>query len=221
MNPANLVSSGKIRDCAGHADHTMKAASRKPHGRCRISEQLATWLVRGCYALEQFTVGFGVRSDAGAIVPIRLPLSRSGNSAGHFCAALGGRRQSEIGGGDALDIDMEVDAIEKRPGDPRLIIGGALRGTAAGKRRIAEMPASAWVHRCHELNACGKCHMRIGSGDADIARLERLSERIEYGALKFRKLVKEEDPQVGQADFARAHAEASADQRRHGSAVMR
>ena len=48
--------------------------------------------------------------------------------------------------------------------------------------------------------------MRIGAGHADAAGFERLTQRIEHGALEFRKLVEEQDAEVGEADLARPHA---------------
>ena len=89
---------------------------------------------------------------------------------------------------------MQVDAVEQRPRDLGLIVGGAARRPRAGQRRIAEMPAPARVHRGDELDPRREGHMRIGAGNADHPRLERLAQRIEHGALEFGKLVENSTP---------------------------
>ena len=82
------------------------------------------------------------------------------------------------------------------------------------------MAAPAGIHRRNELHPRREGHVSIGSCNADIAGLEGLPKRIQNTALKFRQLVKEQNAEVGKADFPRTHAQSTADQRRHGGSVM-
>src|SRR4051794_9659091 len=97
---------------------------------------------------------------------------------------------------------MKADAANHRPGDPRLKATGAARRAAAGERRIAEMAATARVHRRDELHPRGEGYVRVGARDADVAGLQRLAQRIKHGALKFRQLVEEQHAQMREADLA-------------------
>ena len=65
------------------------------------------------------------QSDRG--VARGLPLAGERDALGNFAAAFGRRRQDEIGGGHRRHFDMQVDAVDQRAGNPRLIVGGAAR----------------------------------------------------------------------------------------------
>src|SRR3546814_16869542 len=71
-------------------------------------------------------------------------------------AALGRRREDEVGGAHRLHLDMEVDAVEQRPRQLRLIIGGAARRTAASERGVAELAPAA---RSEERRVGDECVM--------------------------------------------------------------
>lgn len=80
---------------------------------------------------------------------------------------------------------MQVDTIEQRSGYLGLIVCRTPRGAGARQRWIAEMPASAGVHRGNQLDARWKGHVRVGPGDADHPCLKRLTQRIENRTLEF------------------------------------
>lgn len=88
-------------------------------------------------------------------------------------------------------------------------------------RRIAEMAAAAEVHRRDQLHPRRKGYVGVGSCDPDVAGLQRLPERIQHLALELRQFVEKQDAEMGEADFDRPNAEASAHERRHRGAVMR
>ena len=79
-------------------------------------------------------------------------------------------------------------------------------GTGSSPRRAGRAPGS---------------HVRVGTGDADVAGFQRLAQRIEHRTLEFRQFVEEQHAKMRQADLARPHLEPAADQRRHRCAVMR
>ncbi len=56
---------------------------------------------------------------------------------------FGRRRQRQVGGGDRRHVDMQVDAVEQRPGNLRLVLDGAFGRPAAGLGRVVEIAATA------------------------------------------------------------------------------
>ena len=83
------------------------------------------------------------------------------------------------------------------------------------------MAAAARIHRRDQLDPRREGDVGVGAGDADLAGLERLAQRIEHRALEFGQLVEEQHAEMGEADLARPHPQPAADQRRHRGAVVR
>ena len=115
---------------------------------------------------------------------------------------------------------MQIDSVEQGAGDARLIVSGASRRPAAGQRGIAEVTASAGVHRGDQLDPCWKCDVRVRPGDADVSGFERLPQRIEHRPLELGQLVEEQHAEVGEANLARTDAQAAADESGHRRAVV-
>ena len=111
-----------------------------------------------------------------------LPLAGERDALGDFAAAFGGRRQDQIGGGHRRHFDMQVDAVDERARNARLVIGGAARigSAAAGETGFVRPAAAAGIHRRdqHEARRIGDAV--IGAGDRDLAAFERLAQRIEH-----------------------------------------
>ncbi len=61
----------------------------------------------------------------------------------------------------------------------------------------------------------------IGPRNRNLAGLERLAQRVEHLRLEFRQLVEKQHAVMGERDFARPHAQAAADQRRHAGGMVR
>ncbi len=70
----------------------------------------------------------------------RLHVARPRDARGDFAAAFRGRRQDQIGSGDGRHLDVQIDAVDQRAGQPRLIVGGAahVRAALAGEARLAD-----------------------------------------------------------------------------------
>ena len=62
VDSADLLSAGEVGDGAGDAEHAVEAACRKPHRRGSVGEQLAPRIIRRRHLVEQFAIGFGIRS---------------------------------------------------------------------------------------------------------------------------------------------------------------
>ena len=63
--------------------------------------------------------------------------------------------------------------------------------------------------------------MRMGAGDDGLAGFQGLTETVQHLTRKLRQLVEKEDAPVGERNLAGLHAEAAADQGRHGGRMMR
>ena len=156
-----------------------------------------------------------------ARVALRLERPRRGDTRGDRGTRLGGGRQDQVGRRDRRHLDPDVDAVEERPREPRLIVGDAARTAPADMARLAGHAAAAGIHGADELKARGKADPVVGPRDRRLAGFERLAERIEHLRREFRQLVEEEDAVMGERGLARPHPDAAADHRRHRGRVMR
>src|SRR6478609_1559594 len=116
------------------------------------------------------------------VVTVSLDLASCSDPPGNLGTPFCRRWQREVGGGNACDLDMQVDAVEQRARDSRLIVCGAAWRPAAGKRGVAKMAAAAWVHCRDKLHPRRKGYVRVGASDADTAGLKRLAKRIQHWA---------------------------------------
>ena len=182
-----------------------------------MQQQLAPCFVGHGELIELVAFQFGV----GAHPARGLAGTGGGDAAGDFGAAFGGRGQRHVDRADGCDMDMQVDPVEQRAGQPRLIIAHAARIFVAVARRIARIAAAAGVHRRHELHPRRESHMSIGARDIDLAGFERLAQRIEHRALEFGQFIQEQDAQMRQTDLTGAHLQSAAGQRRHAGRVVR
>ena len=120
-----------------------------------------------------------------------LAFARQRDALGDSAAAFGRRRQNEIGRGHCRHLDMRVDAIEQRPGKPRLVLGGAagVGAAPAGEARLVGLAAAARIHRRNQHEAGRIGDAVIGAGDRDLAGFKGLAQRVERLRLEFRQLV--------------------------------
>ena len=150
-------------------------------------------------------------------------LARARDARRDLAAAFRRRRQDEIGGGHGRHLDVQIDAVEQRARQPRLVVRGAARvGPAlAGEARLVGAAAAAGVHGGdqHEARRIGDA--MVGARDRDFAGLERLAQRIEHLRLELRQFVEKQHAVMRERDFARPRAQAAADQRRHRGGMMR
>lgn len=201
-----MLCSGQVGDGARYPQHPRVAACAQPHGGGGLGEQGFAGFVGGGVGGEGVAVGFGIGAGLASGVARGLEGAGGGHAGGDGVAVLTGGGVDEVGGADGFDIDRQIDAVEQRAGDARLIIGGAARGAAARKGGVAEMAAAAGVHRRDELDAGGEGDVGVGARDADRAGFERLAQRIEHRALEFGEFVEEEYAEMREADFAGADA---------------
>ena len=197
------------------------AARRQPHALRRLGQQLDARRFRRGDAVQQFAFGFGIGADLRGLETRALDVAGAATRAATSAlpSAGGGRARSLAE--HARHFDMQVDAVEQRPGNARLVIGAAFGRARTGLRRIAEITAAAGVHRRHQLKARRIAHMGVGARHHRFAGLDRLAQTVQHAALEFRQLVQEQHAQMRQRDFARLHFQPAADQRRHRGGMMR
>ena len=141
MNAAHSFRAVEVGERAGDPQHAMIAPGGEPHGVRCIAQKRKPGRIRACRIFEHGAVRRGVGADmrkADRSIALRLHFARAQNALCHFAASLRWRRQDEIGRGDRRHLDVQIDAVEERPGKPRLIIGG----TACILPRLQVKPGS-------------------------------------------------------------------------------
>ena len=106
------------------------------------------------------------------------------------------RRLTGVAAGEILIADrrhfhLDVDAVEKRAGDPGAIALDLQRRADTFLLRIGEKAAGTRVHRRDQHDAGGIIDRAEGTGDGDIAVFQRLPHDLENVAPEFREFVKE------------------------------
>ncbi len=87
--------------------------------------------------------------------------------------------QQQIGGVDGRNFDHQVDPVEQRPRQARLILPDAPcdRLPIAAVPRIERVAAAAGIHGGDELESRRIDNPVIGAGDGNLAGFERLAQR--------------------------------------------
>lgn len=226
MRAADDRAAVEIGDGARDLEDAVIATRRKPHRVGGVTQEFHAGGIGRRDRVENGAACFGI--DAKLRPPERLePLGLHGarrrDPRRDFLASFRWRRQHEIGRADGGHFDVEVDAVEERPRQPRLIVGDAARiGAAlAGEARVIGAAAAARVHRGDELKARRIGDAVVGAGDRDLAGFDRLPERIEHLRLEFGKLVEEEHAAMRKRNLAGLRAQAAADHRGHARGMMR
>ena len=131
MHAADLLGAVEIGERARDAQHAMIAARREPHRVGGIADQRKPAPCRACATSSSAgpLACALVRTPASAErrIALRLHVARARDARRDLAAALGGRRQDQVGGRHGRHLDVQVDAVEQRAGQPPLIVGGAAR----------------------------------------------------------------------------------------------
>jgi hypothetical protein len=115
----------------------------------------------------------------------------------------------------------QIDAVEQRAGDARLIVGLAAHRRGRSDSPAAGHAAAARVHRRDQLEARRIGDAVIGAGDDAFAGFERLAQRCRAPGRELGQFVEEQHAIMRQRRLARPDAQAAADQRRHRGGMMR
>ena len=116
----------------------------------------------------------------------------------NHAARLAIGRSRELLGGDRRNLDLQIDAVEQRPADARLVAQHRVGRAATGLGRIAELAAGTGIHGGDELEAGRELGLTGGARNDEAAGFERLAQGLERGPRKLRQLVEEEHAMVGE-----------------------
>ena len=145
---------------------------------------------------------------------LHLALARGAHALRHLRRRLAVGQRHQLRRRDRRHLDLQVDAVEQRAGQPRLVtrdrVGRAAAGPAGGGEG-AEKAAGARVHRRDQLEARRERRLARGTRNGDAAVLQRLAQRLQCGARKLRQFVEEQHAAVRPA---RSRPAAAASRRR-------
>jgi hypothetical protein len=99
-------------------------------------------------------------------------------------AGLAGCLVGEIVLGQGRHLDLQIDAVEQRPGDFAAVARHNVRCAAAFRAGVPKITAGTRIHRRHELKVRRKIGLARGAGDGDAARFQRLAQRFQHGTRK-------------------------------------
>ena len=114
MDAADLIGAGEISDGACDTQDTMEASCRQAHRCGRVGQELAPGIVRSPDTVEQLPIRLGIGPYTRPAIAVGLNLARRRHPSRDLGASFGGRRQGQIGGGDTLHVDMQIDPVEQR-----------------------------------------------------------------------------------------------------------
>ena len=122
---------------------------------------------------------------------------------------------------DGRHLDVQVDAVEQRAGNPAKIPrNGAVRA-GAGARRVAVVPAGARIHGGDQHEPAGEGDRAVDARDGHGAVLQRLAQHLHGAAGKLGQLIEEQDAVVREGDLAGARYRAAARKAGGGDRVVR
>jgi len=130
----------------------------------------------------------GVRATAAA----GHSLARRDDATPHLGRALSRRGVAQLLVRDPRHVDTQVDAVQERSGDARVVAVDRVRQAGARSRRITELAARARVHRPDQREPGGIRRGRATARDRDAAFLHRLAQRVEDLRRELRQLVEEQ-----------------------------
>ena len=134
---------------------------------------------------------------------------------------LGGGGVAQLFGRDAVDGDVQVDAVEQGAGEFLAVAGDLVGGVGAGAVGVAVVAARAGVHGSNELEGGGVVAFHGGAREGDVAVFEGFAQHFEDAAVEFGQFVQKEDAVVGERDFAWFGDGAAADEGDGRAAVVR
>ena len=191
MFQLNLPAAVQIGDRARYLQNSVIGAS----GKAQPVEQLAKQRIRiwgkRAESGEHRGRDFRIAGDAQPTEPAVLYPSGVGDTRPDLCGGflLPSARKQVIS--DRQDLDMQVDPVEQRPGNPIQIPldSGFRSGTTAG--RVSEISTGAGIHRRNQCKPAGIAEPGLCSRKGECPILKRLAERFQHRTLEFRQFVKE------------------------------
>ena len=170
--------------------------------------------------LDELRRHVGVGIDAGFMKTLPLDLPGRDDARPELGGALPGLRRRQVPERHRRHLDLDVDPVQERPGNPGAIGADLVGGAGAGPFDVPQETAGAGIHGRHQHEP-GRVGERGGRpGDGDFAFFQGLAQHLEGGAAELRQFVQEEHPVVGQAHLPGPGDGAAADEPRVRDGVV-
>ena len=193
----------EIRDRAGDAQHAPRGARREAEAVDGAAEQLRA---RPASA-STMPLEIGVGEAAHSRTPARRRCRSRAAATRSRTAALPALGAAAAASSSAQrhrpHVDVQVDAVEQRAREARLIARELAVVAAAIAHAAAEPAAGARVRRCDELELGREGHVPPRARTRRRAVLEHLAQRLERPPLELGQLVEEEHAAVRERHLAR------------------
>lgn len=174
-------------------------------GACRQTEALDGAIKQVVLGLAECAIalGFAVAEPGVRFARARqLTLPRSGDPGADNGRGLAAAARTQFRVIDPRNFELQINAIEQRPGDSRSIAIHLIGRTAAAPVGIAGVPARARVHRGNQLKAGRKVGLARRSRNRDVTGLDRFSQHFEDAPVVLGKLIQKQDAVMGKRHFA-------------------
>lgn len=192
MGAAYLFLSVQVGNGAGDFENAVIGAGGKAHGVKGAAQQGGGGLRHGAKTADQGSGKGGIAVDAEAVVALLLELSGpvhpGADGGGRFLMPLGG----EVLIGDRGHLDMQVQPVQQRAGDPGQILGYRAGRTGTLLYRVSVIAAGTGVHSGHYHDRAGVGEGPRHPGDGDGPVLHGLPEHLHGGAGKLGELVQKQ-----------------------------
>ena len=205
MRRQDGLASGQVGNCAGQLQRAMIGARRKVELAHRRAHQAVASFVQFAELAHLGHAHIGV-TDNIRRTGLRKALQLSLAGGLHALADVGGSLAEPVAAQFFVihprHLDVDVDPVEHRAGNPFLVLGHGRRGAGAGLLRIAIITARTRVHSCHQLEVGTKGQRSLGAADGDNFVLHRLAHNFDGAAAEFGELVQEQYAAMGQRNLA-------------------
>src|SRR5262245_18431914 len=99
------------------------------------------------------------------------------------------------------DFDLDINAIENRPGNFPKILLYFFRRTNALPCFVAKISTGTWIHCRHQHKGCWILYGALSAGDCNNIVFQWLTEYFQNIIFKFRKLIEKKNSMMGKRYF--------------------
>lgn len=188
MHRGECVLPRKIGDRARHLENAVIRARRQSETCDRLLQYHCAAGIRGAVAVHLPARQRKVRFS----LALELARARIRNAAANCCGSLTLYFVRELFLRHGWHLDLEVDSVEQRSGNPAAVTRHVVRRATAAAIGVPQVAAWARIHRCHQLKLRGEFRLARRARNADAPRFERLAQHLEHLAVEFRQLVEKQ-----------------------------
>jgi len=136
VGDADLWLTRQIRDRARNFQHSRIAARREPERAHRPLQQARAAFVVTAVLAHLARAHLRIAVDRGSLQALALRRPRALNPRSHGRRPLSQWRRHELIVRQRRHLDVQVDAVQQRPGNPRTVLVNVVRRAAAGVQAV-------------------------------------------------------------------------------------